>query len=157
MSNEKKGAWFLKTVQEKRAGMYRVALVMLSRTQDAEDAVSEAVENVYRRLDALKNKEALSAYLMRAVINTCRDMIRKRKREFPVDDFTPYEKGKESDSPIWFYLTGMDKKYALPLVMRFSENMTLREIASALGIPEGTASTRISRGLSILKKQMEGR
>lgn len=157
MPSEKRNARFSKAVQEKRASMYRIALIMLSKSQDAEDAVSEAVENVFRHLDSVRSDAALPAYLMRAVINTCRDMRKKRGRELPVDDFSPYEKGKENETPVWFYLTGMDQKYTLPLVMRFSENMTIREIASALNLPEGTVSTRISRGLSLLKKQMEGR
>lgn len=157
MPTEKRNAYFLKTVREKRQSMYRVALVMLARSQDAEDAVSEAVEKVYRKLDSLQKDEALPAYLMRTLVNTARDALKKRKREISVDDFSPYEKGGEAESPLWFYLSGIDKKYALPLIMKFSENMTTREIALSLGVPEGTVSTRISRGLKILKNQMEGR
>ena len=157
MPTEKRNARFIKTVQEKRAGMYRTALVLLSRSQDAEDAVSGAVENVYRNLDSIRNEDALGAYLMRAVINVCKDMLKKRRRELPVDDFAPYDKGEEDASPVWQYLTGLEQKYALVLVLKFSENMTAKEIAHVLGIPEGTVSTRISRGLTLLKKQMEGR
>ena len=156
MTREKRNALFQEVVRKKQSSMYRAAYVLMKRPEDAEDAVWEAVSNVYKSLGTLRDEQALPAYLMRAVINTCKSQLRKKGREFPVEDFAPYEKGAEGDTPVWFYLTGLPEKYSLPLVMKFSENMTTNEIAAALGLPEGTVSTRISRGLKILKKQMEG-
>ncbi|MGI6726882.1 MAG: RNA polymerase sigma factor [Christensenellales bacterium] len=71
---------FLQAVEERKHSMYRVALMMLRRPADAEDAVSDAVEAAWRRLHGIRDLEALPAYLMRSTINACHAVLRKRRR-----------------------------------------------------------------------------
>lgn len=79
----------------------------------------------------------------------------KRKREHAVEDVEPYARAAYPEVPIWTYLMGLDEKYSLPIALRYGEDMTIAEIARALRIPQGTASSRISRGLQMLRSQIE--
>lgn len=143
---------FVETVQVRRQAMYRVAYGILRSAADAEDAVSAAVEAVWRRLNSLRSADALPAYLMRATINTARSELRKRCRVIPVEDV--YDSAAPQDGDVAGYISHMAEKYRLPLMLKFGEGMNEREIAAVLRLPRGTVSSRISRGLTMLRKDL---
>jgi len=155
MLSEKRKRLFIQAVNAKKASMYRVALLILKSGADAEDACEDAVEITFRHLDSVRDDGAISAYLMRCTVNACHKILKKKKREETHEEFEHLLPPVLTDSPVWTYLCGLDEKYGVPIAMRFSENMTIPEIAQALKLPQGTVSTRISRGLKLLKKQME--
>ena len=155
MPTEVKKLLFVQTVRGREKSMYRVAFVMLRRCADAEDAVAAGIERAYRHLDSIRDDNALPSYLMRCTINACRDVLRRRKNEDAVEDAEPYAQASYPELPIWAYLMGLDEKYSIPLALRYGESMTVAEIARTLRIPQGTVSTRISRGLKMLRSQIE--
>lgn len=155
MPTEARKRAFVEAAREREKSMYRVALVMLRRSADAEDAVAAGIERAYRRMESIRDERALPSYLMRCTINACHDVLRQRKREHAVEDVEPYARTAYPEVPIWTYLMGLDEKYSLPIALRYGEDMTIAEIARALRIPQGTASSRISRGLQMLLSQIE--
>lgn len=155
LPTEERKALFAETVREREKSLYRVALVMLRRNADAEDAVCDAVEAAWRHIDRLRDDRALPAYLMTCTVNACKNALRRRRRERPVDDLALYAGAADSPVPVWGYLMGLPEKYRLPLALRYGEDMPVEEIARALRLPRGTVSTRLSRGLKILRAQME--
>jgi RNA polymerase sigma-70 factor (ECF subfamily) len=146
---------FVEAVESRKHAMYRLALMMLKSEADAEDAVSEAVEATWRNLSRIRDIKALPAYLMRSTINACHAALRKRKRETTVADFEAQLPPAQPEAAVWMYLGGLKEKYRLPILLRYSENMSDQEIASLLRIPRGTVASRLSRGLNILRLEME--
>lgn len=155
MLSEKRKRLFIQAVSAKKASMYRVALLILKSSHDAEDACEDAVEITFRHLDSVRDDGAIPAYLMRCTVNACHAISKKRKKEISHEDFEAILPPVFDESPIWAYLIGLDEKYSVPIAMRFSEDMPIAQIAQALTLPQGTVSTRISRGLKLLKNQME--
>lgn len=147
---------FVEAVRARRGGMYRVALSMLRSPQDAEDAVSAAVEAAWNRLDRLRDVDALPAYLMRCTVNACHRVLRRRKRETPVEDMAPLMSKSQDRAGIWEYLDSLPEKYRLPLILRYAEDMTVTEVARSLRMTRSGASSRIQRGLRILREQLNG-
>lgn len=145
---------FLAAVRENRDKMFRIAMSLLHAPADAEDAVSSAVESTWKHLHAIRNPEAVSAYLVRSVINTAKSELRRRKPRVPLENVEHLLASDTGSDPLFEYICGLEEKYRLPLVLRMQEKMTDREIAAALHIPRGTVSTRINRALKILKEQM---
>lgn len=92
---------------------------------------------------------------MRCTINACHDVLRRRKREHSVEDVEPYVQAVHPEIPIWTYLMGLDEKYSVPIALRYGEDLSVAEIAGTLRIPQGTVSSRISRGLKMLRCQIE--
>lgn len=146
---------FLLAVEARKHAMYRVALMMLRHKADAEDAVSDAVEAAWRRIGAIRDLNALPAYLMRSVINACHAALRKRGRESAVEAPEQYLPPVHEETPVWMYLGNLKERYRLPLMLRYGEGMTNQEIAQILRIPRGTVSSVLSRGLKTLRKQIE--
>lgn len=146
---------FLIAVEATKHAMYRVALMMLRRPSDAEDAVSDALEATWRNIHRVRDMAALPAYLMRSTINACHGVLRKRKRETTQDHLEQFLPPVQWETPVWMYLEGLKDKYRLPLLLRYSENMSDREIAAILKVPRGTVSSYLARGLKMLREQIE--
>ncbi len=146
---------FIEAVKDKRQAMWRVAYHILHSDADAEDAVSSAVESVWKHLPRIRTKEALPAYLMRSVINAARDELRKRRHTTPIEPLENVLEAPETDRGISDYLTALDEKYRLPMLLKFEEEMQEKEIAAVLHIPRGTVSSRIARGLNMIRKEMK--
>lgn len=146
---------FIDAVQGKRQAMFRVAYSLLRSETDAEDAVSSAVESTWRHLPGIRSKDALPAYLMRSVINTAHDELRRRKRTVPIEPLENALEAPEKDRGIADYVADMDEKYRLPLLLKYDEEMQEKEIAAILRLPRGTVSSRISRGLEMIRKELK--
>ena len=145
---------FLDTVRKNRDRMYRVAMSYLHTGADAEDAVSAAVEAAWTHFWKLRNPDALGPYLIRCVINASKNELRRRKRLVPLDSVQESLITDKTGDLLFEYICGLEDKYRIPLILRMQERMTEKEIAEVLRVPRGTVSTRISRALSGLKKQM---
>ena len=146
---------FIEAVKARRQAMWRVAYNLLHSDADAEDAVSSAVESTWKHLPRIHTKEALPAYLMRSVINAAHDELRKRRHTTPVEPLENVLEAPKTDRGISDYLTALDEKYRLPLLMKFDEEMQEKEIAAALHLSRGTVSSRIARGLDMIRKEMK--
>ena len=148
---------FVDAVQATRERMYRIARMMLHTDADAEDAVSTATMIAWKQLPRLRNLDALPAYLTRCTVNAARAMLRRRKRETLMDAAHLPERSTQSgkDTPVWMYLQRLPEKYRLPLALRYGENLSLKDTAEILRIPCGTVSSRASRGLAMLRKELE--
>ena len=145
---------FLDTVRKNRDRMYRVAMSYLHTGADAEDAVSAAVEAAWTHFWKLRNPDALGPYLIRCVINASKNELRRRKRLVPLDSVQESLITDRTGDLLFEYICGLEDKYRIPLILKMQERMTEKEIAEVLRVPRGTVSTRISRALNELRKQM---
>lgn len=145
---------FLDTVRKNRGRMYRVAMSYLHTGADAEDAVSAAVEAAWTHFWKLRNPDALGPYLIRCVINASKNELRRRKRLVPLDSVQESLITDKTGDLLFEYICGLEDKYRIPLILKMQERMTEKEIAEVLRVPRGTVSTRISRAVKELKKQM---
>lgn len=135
---------FVDAVQATRERMYRVARMMLHTDADAEDAVSTATMIAWKQLPRLRSLDALPAYLTRCTVNAARAAHLPER---------PAQSGK--DTPVWMYLQRLPEKYRMPLALRYGEDLSLKDTAEILRIPCGTVSSRASRGLAMLRKELE--
>ena len=71
---------FVQRVEDYQARMYRVALTILGRGADAEDAVQDALLSAWRALGSLRDEQYFETWLMRILINVCRSELRARAR-----------------------------------------------------------------------------
>ena len=155
MSTEERNAAFARAVADCRAAMYRVALGMLRQPADAEDAVSSAVIAAYTHLHRLREPGALPGYLMRCAVNACHAALRRRKREISAENMEIYGGTTYEPDSVWSYVHHLPEKYRLPLLLRYGEDWKIEDIARTLKLPKGTVSARLSRGLKMLKKELQ--
>jgi RNA polymerase sigma-70 factor (ECF subfamily) len=147
--------------------MFHVAHGLLRSVQDAEDAVQEALLKLYRS-EGWRQMEDERAFLARTVWRTGLDVLARRPRGAePLEDDTGREFAAGTDSAE-ASLVGHSEREVLrqmierlpeelrqPLVLCAIEEMTSREVAAAMGIPEGTVRTRVMRARAELKRRFE--
>lgn len=168
-------AAFERLMREYNQRLFRVARSILRDDADAEDAVQDAYVQAYRKLGDFRGDAELSTWLTRIVINAALMRLRKQRRDRNVVSFSEgSQSAKEIDvaddsteSPSDALLRGEVRKvleqridelpesFRTVFVMREVEDMTARETADCLGIPESTVRTRLFRARGLLRDKLE--
>lgn len=148
---------FVQRVENYQARMYRVALTILGRGADAEDAVQDALLSAWRALGSLRDERYFETWLMRILINVCRGELRRRARYRGGDmDSLPELPAPPPPDPHLFYaLERLEAKYRLPLMLHCAEGYSVGEVAQILRLPAGAVKWRISQGRTRLRKLMD--
>lgn len=129
----------------------------------AEDAAQETFLKAIRYYDRYVHKGTCKAFLYRIAANTCVDMHRRmRAGESSIEDI-PEELPCEEPGfqRIHDDLNFRRQIRALPpeqqevLLLRFGQELTLRQIAQITGTPLRTAQSRLRAALKQLKSQIE--
>ncbi len=139
----------------------RVCFLYLRDVALAEDATQETFLKAYKSMDGFRRDSSEKSWLMRIAINTCKDMRRGTWFRI-IDRHTPLEKLPEptctfepQDVTLTTEVMRLPAKYKDVTILRYYQNMQLGEIAKALGIPEGTVSTRLKRARARLRSKLE--
>ena len=138
--------------------MYRIARSMLRSDFDCADAIQNAVFAAWRRLSTLREEERFESWLMRILINACRDCQRgyqKRKGEGPLED-TLIEIAQEiKNLDLQMALQRLPEKYRLPVLLHHMNGLSVPQISRILILPQTTVKGRIREGLKRLRTMLE--
>ena len=135
------------------------ARLILRDAELARDAVQEASIRAWTNLRGLRDPNRFDAWLNRLIVNACLDLARRRRsRVFEVeltplhDPPTPDTSSRVADALyVERMLAGIDPAQRAVVVLHYYLDLTLPETAAALGIPEGTAKSRLHRALDAMR------
>ncbi len=136
---------FVDLVQARSHQLYRIAMGILHSPQDAEDAVSNAIEATWKNLWRIRNEAVIPSYLIRCTINAAKMELRHRRHTEPIESYQEFLIAPENGANIDDYLSGLKEKDRYLLILKYQEDLPEAEIASILRIPRGTVSSRLSR------------
>lgn len=137
--------------------LYLVAIAYLHNTEDAKDALQEAVLSAYESFHKLKHPEYFKTWLTRIVINKCKDFLKRaRHTEELTDNLNVFYALSTDELEIVDALCRMSPKTALYISLRFYNDMTYDEVARALNQPVSTVKYRTKNALDELKTLLEG-
>ncbi len=133
-------------------GQVRRAFLMVGSAATAHDVVSDAFTAVFRRWDSIAEP---GGYLNRCVLNGCRDVHRRRKRNETLT--ADPEVGGVTDpvDEMAEILLTLPFRQRAAIVMRFYGGLSEKEIAEALKCRPGTVASSIHRGLAALRTSMQ--
>jgi len=144
------------------AGMLRLAWLVTRNSEDARDAVQDALLGLFRRWPRLPAGPALDAYVRRSVINASLAVISRRPATsaaseldlLPARDGDPAELVAAADSA-WRLCGVLPPVQRAAVVLRFYADLSYADIADALGCAEGTARSHVHRALAQLRTRLE--
>jgi RNA polymerase sigma-70 factor (ECF subfamily) len=168
-------------VEQYQFRLVRYLIYLLGRRDSVDDLVQETWLHVLERGSSYNGRSRFEPWLFTIARNLTIDYMRKR-RIYSLDsapdsrlDFSNDSKKDESPSlassaPSPFELAARTEEahriahtletlepiYREALVLRFQEELSLQEMSAVMGVPLTTVSSRIYRGLAILRAQMEG-
>jgi RNA polymerase sigma-70 factor, ECF subfamily len=138
-----------------------VARLILRDPDLARDAVQEAYVRAWRNLPGLRDPARFDAWLHRLVVNAALDAMRRRRRrpiEVDLDPIGPVVADQTSlvadrdQLERGFRRLGPDQRAVL--VLHYYVGMPVPAVAETLGIPLGTAQSRLARAMVTLRAAM---
>ena len=133
----------------KYSDMVRLAYFLTGSVAQAEEATQDSFVRLYEQWSKVANHPA---YLRTSVVNRCRSWHRSRfaaiRREPRLARPDGYQ---DRPDEITDALAKLPRRRREVIVLRFYEGLALADIASVLGISEGTVKSTLHHGLNELK------
>jgi len=147
-----------------RPKLYRFALSLTKRVDEAEDIVQDVGIKLWEQRDKLVALHSIEAYAMRAVRNRCIDGMRSPCNRIDelsdtydlAHEQTPHKILEQSDM-VALVRTLVDKlpeQQQMVMRLRDIEGYELAEIAEILGMNEGAVRTNLSRGRQKVRDEL---
>ena len=140
------------------------AWLMLRDTDRASDAVQTALVRAWRDLPTLRDPDRFDAWLHRLLVNACIDEIRRvRRRHLDVDiaDLSNPPAVADAASAIADRdqlergFSRLEPEERAVIVLHHYLDLPLPAVAASLGIPEGTAKSRLHRALGLMRAALD--
>lgn len=134
--------------------MVRLGHLLTGSNEVGEEIAQEAFSRAYRVFATLENP---GGYVRTSVVNGCRSWQRREAvaRRFTARAVPAPAAVDRAPSEVLDALAALPFRQRAALVLRFYEDRTMEDIATALGCRPGTAKSLVSRGLARLREQVE--
>ncbi|HET7128266.1 MAG TPA: sigma-70 family RNA polymerase sigma factor [Gaiellaceae bacterium] len=134
------------------AGFLRLGFAILGSHDLAREAVQETFAAALRERESFRGEGSLEGWLWKAMLNTCRQEQRRRRR---LSDEQPPELGTNGQPAEWPELRALIA--ALPdqerhaLFLRYYADLSQDEIADVLGVRPGTVGATLTHARNKLR------
>ena len=155
MNTEKRGenvdrGFFVAHSMAMERSLYYIARSYRLSQADCEDAVQSALLRAWEKRDSLRKERYFNTWLTRIMINTCKEMLRRR-REMPVEALPERPVPVAEERGLWPLLMEMEEKYRIMVVLHYRDGYSIAEIARILRLPQSTVKTRLYRARERLR------
>lgn len=162
-----------KIISEYGNVIYKFCIKLTQNKEDGEDLYQQtflkAIE-LKHRIDKNNNPKS---FLVSVAIKTWKNSVRKNNRRkliapsVNIDDYqlidvkdskTDTEENiikRETEYEVNLVVKKLEDKFKLPIIMYYTAQMSVDEIAKSLKIPKGTVKSRLHKARQIIKKELE--
>ncbi|MBM7694163.1 RNA polymerase sigma-70 factor (ECF subfamily) [Peribacillus deserti] len=161
-------------VEEYKDKVFYLCYRMIGNRHEAEDLAQEAFLKAYVNIKSFNLNMKFSTWIYRIATNLCIDRIRKKKPDYYLDAEIAGTDGlnmysqlaSDTESPenevesmemqetIQNEILKLPEKYRSVIILKYIEDLSLKEISDPLDLPVGTVKTRIHRGREALRLQL---
>jgi RNA polymerase sigma-70 factor (ECF subfamily) len=155
--------------------VYRVLLLMLKNPDDADNLTQECFLRAYSTMKAFRGDCSVQTWLLRIAVNLARDHVRNRRAGFwkrllrldgesgpetSLDPPSPHpspERGmlaREELDAVWRAVERLSTRQKEVFLLRFVEEMELKEIADVLRLRTGTVKAQLFRAVTRVREQV---
>jgi RNA polymerase sigma-70 factor (ECF subfamily) len=144
--------------------LVRYLVFLTGRRDHVEDLVQETWVRVLARREQYQERSRIEAWVFTIARNLAMDGFRRRRPESldiampAAEESSPFLAAARGEDAVRVAqaLALIDPLYREALVLRFQEDLSLQEIAEIVGAPVSTVSSRIYRGLAMLRSHWKG-
>ena len=152
---------FRMLVEQYRSVLFGTAYLMTRDRGLAEDAVQEALIQIWERISSFRLKSSVKTWMVRIVVNEVKQQFRKKQLPtVPLEQASDLAEDlheaettmirNEESQYLRRILEILPREQREAVVLRYYSELTIPEIAVVTGQREGTIKSRLSRALSHL-------
>ncbi len=148
--------------------IFSLAYRLCGDYEEAADYAQDAFIQVYKALNQYDRSRRFFPWLYRIAHNTCINGMNKRpKAMIPIEDITEIvttEDGMaqpevqyanaEMRQTIYQVIMDLPENFREPVILRFVEELSYKEIGERMNLPVSTIETRLFRGRQILQEKL---
>jgi RNA polymerase sigma-70 factor, ECF subfamily len=116
---------------------------IVAQAQAAEDAVQDACVLMFRNIASIRNPDAFRAWFYRIVVREALKHKKQQAGDTPLDADPAYSDDPATKLDLWRALATLPEHLRAVIVLHYFENLTSREIAGVLRIPDATVRFRL--------------
>lgn len=137
--------------------LYKIAFTYVENEHDALDCVHDSILKAIKYLNNLKEPQYFNTWITRITINTCKDFIKKNNKVTLVDindyesKLTTNEDRSDDIREMELAINKLTQEEKELIVIRYLEDMSLKDISFKYEVPLGTIKSRLNRTLKKLK------
>ena len=142
---------FAQLVRRYQDSVYGLAVSMTGSHADAADMAQEAFIRAYTRLDQYNPSYGFRSWLLRICANRTKNLFRKRTNRRKLEEAYqqdaamleahPEDENHELESA----LSRLPARLAVPIRLKYMENLSYEEVADVMGIGVSAAKMRVMR------------
>jgi RNA polymerase sigma-70 factor, ECF subfamily len=162
-------------VRQYQRKVYRVLFLMLKNPDDADNLTQECFLRAFTSMHSFRGDCSVQTWLLRIAINLARDHVRNRRAAFwlrllridhvgaieneaePASGTASPERGmlaREELSAVWKAVHNLSTRQKEVFVLRFAEELELKEIAEVLSLSTGTVKAQLFRAVTNVREQV---
>jgi RNA polymerase sigma-70 factor, ECF subfamily len=154
-------AEFEKIVRAQQSMVFSLACHFLGNRESAEELAQDVFLQLYDHLESICSPAHLRFWLRRVTVHRCIDYGRRetRQRTLSLDEAAEPAAASQPPDPLLAQtldrlVQSLPAKARMVLILRFQEELELREIAEAMEMPINTVKSSLQRTLAILRVKM---
>jgi len=149
---------FIELIEQNKQSMYKVARGFLRDEEDVADAMAETVLICYEKIGTLRQSAYFKTWMIRILINQCKDMIRKQKKSLPIEIIPETESSKGEDGIREFreLIEPLKEKDRSIFTLYYVYGLKIKEIAEYMEMNENTVTSHLRRGKEALREEFTG-
>jgi RNA polymerase sigma-70 factor, ECF subfamily len=160
-----------------RPQIFRFLLASLRDPDAAETLTQDCLLKAHRNWSNFRGESSVMTWLLRIAINLQKDYWRSRRMQFwksatansvdaedasqwlPSGESSPEEQAVARDQVrlVWKSVKGLSERQRTVFMLRHVEEMEIHEIASTVGLSEGTVKAHLSRAMARVRAELGGR
>lgn len=169
---------FEQLVERFQSMVHGLAMSILRRPEDAEEAAQDAFLKLFRARSQFDHTRSLEPWLLRIAGNACRDKLRRRRSaELPLAELPGRRADGDERDPLLELpdaraaqgaarqhidhtvrgeLEQLSDRVRLPLELKYLRGFTNQQIAESLDISLSNVKVQLARGKDILASRLQG-
>lgn len=135
--------------------LYKVAFLYMKNEEDALDVVGTTILKAYQNIHKLKNPEWFKTWMTKILIRTALDEL---KKVVYFDDLEHVQTAShppgislEEKCDLNSAIDQLSEKYRMVIILKYFSELSVKEIAFVMNIPEGSVKAYLSRARYELK------
>ncbi len=154
--------------------IYRILLLLVRNPDDADTLTQDCFLHAFLGMDRFRGDACIETWLVRIAINLARDHAKNRRMTFwrrlvrarQETHLEPEGQGRspeylllarEKTETVWASADGLPVQQRTAFLLRFGEEMSLAEVAQAMGLELGTVKSHLSRAVEAVKRNLQKR